>query len=56
MTTNGILQILRNEGEARIDKLVLVYKRALPDDQDPKATFTSVTGCHKIVLPLIVLS
>ncbi|VDM41661.1 unnamed protein product [Toxocara canis] len=50
------LEICREEGSARNDKLLIVYKEARSEDTDPRAAFTAETVTGRIVLPLIVVS
>ncbi|VDK56706.1 unnamed protein product [Anisakis simplex] len=50
------LEIFREEGSSGNDKLLVIYKEAKIDDNDPRIAFTADTTSGRIVLPLIVVS
>ncbi|EYC22413.1 hypothetical protein Y032_0017g3334 [Ancylostoma ceylanicum] len=47
------LQILRQEGPTRNDKLIIMYKEAKRSEKDPKKSFENEGVTAKKVIPLI---
>ncbi|KHJ92787.1 MSP domain protein [Oesophagostomum dentatum] len=47
------LQILRQEGPTRNDKLIIMYKEAKKSEKDPKKSFENEGVTAKKVIPLI---
>jgi len=50
------LEIARDEGPKREDKLVILFKQAQPDDIDPRKTYANGGTPEKTSIALIVLS